>query len=76
MEDATVEDATAVGADMAGAAGEEADDAGWEWGEDTGTGTDRGETIGRPSGTPDSMEPAKTAAQALAMELGDASTQA
>ena len=32
-----MEDAVAEDADMAGAAGEEVGDAGWEWEEDTGT---------------------------------------
>ena len=71
VEDAVVEDAVVEDADMAGA-----DDAGWEWGEDTDTGTVRGETIGRTSGTQGSTEPAKTAAQVLETELGDASIQA
>ena len=47
---------------------------GWEWEEDTGT--VQGGPTGRTSGRRDSMEPAKTAAQALETELGDASIQA
>ena len=69
MEDVVPEDA-----DMAGAAGEEVGDAGWEWEEDTGT--VQGGPTGRTSCHRDSMEPAKTAAQALETELGDASIQA